>query len=338
MQFINNLRGIAILLIVFTHAISAVPQPGDIGSFLDYVFGSGTVIFMFISGYLFSSTLDGFDYLPYLKNKFLSVVLPYLIITCPAVLMYALALKTSHAWIDMDWFVNDLNPFERYVFMTVTGAALGPLWFIPMVILYFIAAPAFKAVARSNLLIPLLLATLVAAIMIGRPDNNNNPFQSFVFYLPPYLLGIAAHVHIGSIMRLKPASLLLLLGYLALYAISYFVVYTETFRPDSTITMVLYLPLVIIMTAFCAHYLDKRNVWIDMFARLSFFIFFIHGYFSGMERMTLRRLGFVEAIENPGLEIVVIVATFLMIIVMSLSAYIVLKFMLRDKSRHLIGG
>jgi len=102
--------------------------------------------------------------------------------------------------------------------------------------------------------------------------------------------------------------------------------------------MVLYLPLVIIMTAFCAQYLEKRNIWLDMFARLSFFIFFIHGYFASLERIALQKLGFVDVIENPGLEIVVIVATFLMIIVMSLSAYIVLKFLLRDKSRHLIGG
>lgn len=338
MQFINNLRGVAILLIVFTHAISAVPQPGDVGYFLDYVLGNGTVVFMFIAGYLFSSTLDGYEYGPYLKNKFLSVILPYIFIATPAILTYLVGIKNGHGWIDLEWLRHNFNPVVQYFYILAMGAALGPLWFIPMVVLYFIASPAFKFITRSNLLIPAILLTTIIAFIVGRPPGNSNPLQSFVFYLPSYLLGIASHVHLQTLLKLKPISGWLLAGYLAIYIIFYFTVYDTTMVDGATSTMLFYLPLTVLLTVFFAQYLDRRNAILDMFARLSFFIFFIHGYFSALERAVLRRAGLITAIENPFIEVIVIIATFLAIIVMSLAVYVVLKLITRDKSRYIIGG
>lgn len=337
MQSVNNLRGVAILCIVFAHAISILPNPAGAGQFLDYFIGKGSLPFMFISGFLFSETAKYFRYGDYLKNKVIFVVVPYVVTSLPASLLYVFHLKTNHLWMNVGWFEN-LNVVERYLYLLLTGAQLGPLWFIPMIVLYYIASFAFAYLRQSVLLFPVFLISLVVAYFVDRPFGNSNVLQSFVFFIPAYLFGIIANIHYDKIMKLKPFSAYLLVLYVVIFAVIYFLAYTSEQRPTESESLLRSLPLLIIVLAFFAQYMDFKIRFLDMFARLSFFIFFIHGYFPGLVRLTIPVLRSDVRIENPFLETAMIVLAFLMMLFLTLSTYVVLKLLLRDKSRYLIGG
>ena len=62
MQFINNLRGLAILMIISGHSISTLPDKGAFINMINNVVGNGTILFIVIAGYLFAETAVGFHY------------------------------------------------------------------------------------------------------------------------------------------------------------------------------------------------------------------------------------------------------------------------------------
>lgn len=338
MQAINNLRGIAILMIVFTHAIWTMPQVGPVGEFLDYYIGSGTIFFMFIAGYLFATQSENFNFKSYLTNKAAYVLLPYLVIAFPAAMLYVLGLKDYHAWIPMDWYMHDLNPLQRYLYIVVRGAMLGPLWFIPMVILFYITSPLFLLIRKTHAIIPIFLITLGTAWWIGRPDFNDNTFQSYAFFFPVYLLGIMAYKYSAALARLTPYALPIGATYMVFFGLLYFVAFSPEHRPSSADELVLYVPLVLSLLLMMSRYMNYRILFLDMCARLSFFIFFIHGYFSGIFRFTLRQVQHDLSIGNPVLELLAIIVTGCAILMLSLAAFVGLKLITRSRSRYLIGA
>ncbi len=337
-QFINNMRGIAILIIVYTHAIWAMPAPGEATAFLDYAVGNGTLIFIFIAGYLFSKTTDRFRYVSYLENKIKNVLVPYLIVSLPASLLYVFHIKTTHQWLDMDWFYTNLNLLERYLYLAATGAQLGPLWFVPMIVVFYLVSPVFAYLRNSNLIFPLVFIALVIAYLAGRPVGNSNPFQSFLFFTPFYLLGMIAFRFNDQLMSLERHANPLAVG----YAIFFITLYFIFFRPPAASTdsdqLLIYLPLILILTVFCKKHLNRRVPILDMFGRLSFYIFFVHGYFAAAMLVVTRRLFGEQGLHLAFAEVLVITTIFCAITFMSLATYVVLKYLLKDKSRYIIGG
>jgi surface polysaccharide O-acyltransferase-like enzyme len=337
-QFINNMRGIAILIIVYTHAIWAMPAPGKATPFLDYIVGNGTLVFIFIAGYLFSQTTDRFQYVPYLVNKIKTVLIPYLVVSLPASLLYVFHIKTTHQWIDMDWFFTALNPIERYLYLVATGAQLGPLWFVPMIVIFYIASPIFAYLKNSNFIFPLVVITLVIAYVAGRPVGNSNPFQSFLFFTPFYLLGMIAFRMNDQLMSLQryidPVAILYAVFIVALY----FLFFSPPAESTDSDQLLIYLPLIPIATVFCRKHLNRRIPVLDMFGRLSFFIFFIHGYFAGAILTVTRRLFGEQGLQNAPVEFIVITGIFCVMTFLSLATYVVLKYFLKDRSRYVIGG
>lgn len=338
MQYINNLRAIAIMMIIFTHSLWALPGVGDAIPLLDFLVGNGTIVFIYIAGYLFYQTTDDFHYIPFLKNKLLTVVLPYLIVSLPATLLYVLELKTYHRWLDMDWYFS-LGYIQRYLYMAIMGASLGPLWFIPMIVLFYIASPVFLPLKQSRLLIPIFLVALAVAYMTGRPEGNNNPFHSCLFYLAPYLLGMIVARNEAKLQPFLSMSLPVLIGYIGFQIVVFLIVFHKSREATDSIAMLFYIPLVLLMTMACKNVLNRKIPILDMFARLSFFLFFIHGYFAGFARLVLRiTFGENVAIANPIMEFFVAVFLSLLITFMCLLFYVVLKYITKSRSRYLIGA
>ena len=339
MQYINNMRGIAILMIIVAHSMLATGKVGGAAVYVDFIAGNGTIVFMFISGFLFARTSEDLDYFPFLRNKALTVVLPYLVTSLPITLAFVFEIGTRHRWIDMDWYFS-LNLVERYLFMVVTGAQLGPLWFIPMIVLIYLAAPVFAFLQRSPLLVPVFVATLVIAYVLKRAPHNANTFHSFAYYLPVYLLGIMAcrYEKLGD--RLVPLAVPLLGLYLLFETVLFALVFSA---PDQRITsspaLLLNIPLTVLIMLACKQALSRKNIVLDLFARLSFFIYFVHGYFTGVLRNILKLiLGPDIAIPNPVFDVAAIAGTALFAIVASLTLYVGLKYVTKDKSRYLIGA
>lgn len=330
-QYLNNYRGIAILLVVLAHALTAFSGvDGTSASFavkaLDVIVKDCTVIFIALAGYFFTALLPSFNYPTFLKNKFENVIVPYLIVSLPAALLYVSGIKQTHYWIDMDWF-HTLNPLYQYVFLIVTGAQLGPLWFVPAIVLFYLFSPVLFFLARKNLVFVFFLLSLGPALYLGRPPYNENPLQAFVFFMPAYTMGMLLAQHKTAYVKIAPASLPLLILVLAAIVAKY-----DVLKYNASIDMLAKLALTYVLMAVCYRYLNFRIVLLDLMARLSFYLFFIHGYFVGAFRSALPKLGL--AVDG----IVAIVTASVLTIILSIATYIIVKLIFGRKTKMLVGA
>ena len=67
-----------------------------------------------------------------------------------------------------------------------------PLWFIPMIAVYYVVAPVFVWVDRRPKWYAAIAPLLVLASFSHRPQHQTELSQSLVYFLPVYLSGMAA--------------------------------------------------------------------------------------------------------------------------------------------------
>lgn len=114
---------------------------------LNVIIRNGTVYFVFIAGFLFQYLSVKYEYKNYLRKKLDNVIIPYLIISIPAVLLCILFGDTDSPV----WFVpifSQFNVITKIYFLYVTGAQLFPYFFIPMIVIFYIFAPVFIYIDR----------------------------------------------------------------------------------------------------------------------------------------------------------------------------------------------
>ena len=93
------------------------------------------MLFVFIAGFLFQYLKKKFEYRSYLIRKTRYVILPYLIISALPIGLKLIGLHQS------DWVPPEMIPdgiFGKAVFYLASGKHLGPFWFIPMIVIFYI--------------------------------------------------------------------------------------------------------------------------------------------------------------------------------------------------------
>ena len=122
---VENFRGIAIFFVMLSH-LSSFSSLGPAGKYLLFTFVDATTWFVFISGYLFSHIEKNinFKYIDYIYKKFKFVIIPYLILSIPAILVGLYFQRHT---------LLELNVAEYILWsLSVGGSVVGPMWFIPM--------------------------------------------------------------------------------------------------------------------------------------------------------------------------------------------------------------
>lgn len=284
------------------------------------------MLFVLVAGHFFYALSGNFSYAPFLKNKALNVVAPYAFVSFPAAMIYVLGLKHEHQWLDMEWFTS-LHYLWRYVYLMFMGAHLGPLWFIPMILVYYLMSPLWVWLIKVDKIHYVLVAFLLLSMYVGRAPDNSNFIQSGIYYLPAYLLGmyLGRHPDVVDRMGLHAqvgfwVSLLVLLSLGGCYA------YGITWKVPVALVFGCYLICI------CKQKLNHRQKWLDLFARLSFYLFFVHGYVTGFFRSALK------SFDHYAWEPVLVLFVFATTLLLCLAAYIPLKMLLRERSKYLIGA
>lgn len=186
LRYVHNFRAVAILFIVAGHAaftLGRVAEPRTMDLLAD-VLDYGTVLFLFIAGFLFQHLSASFDYRRYLGRKLRNVILPYVVILLPGI---AFVLWTNRN--------TESSPLLRVgtILLTGTGTPNYPMWYIPMIALFYLAAPLFIAVVRRPRLYWVVVPLLVFSTVAQRPPGPQT-FAIALYFLPVYLLGMwAAH-------------------------------------------------------------------------------------------------------------------------------------------------
>jgi hypothetical protein len=288
---IHSFRAIAIIFIVAGHVIWAFSwhQHPDVRDFLADFFENGTVLFVFVSGFLFQHLSARFDYRDFLSKKFRNVVLPYLIISTPAVLYTLLRDHPTTTYPQLD---HTSSVYQALWLYTKGGAHINyPLWFIPMITVYFLLAPAFMILVRHPRLYWLLVLMIPTSLIAHRPPFPNlDLLHLCVYYLSAYVTGMFCSQFQGRIepMLNRYAWLLAafyMLAFLAHFHWSRFHGNYEVSHIFSTekglIDWTFALKLVLCFTLWAVMSRLDRHVapHLRYLADASFAIFFVHMYF-----------------------------------------------------------
>jgi surface polysaccharide O-acyltransferase-like enzyme len=327
---IENFRGIAILFVVFSH-LASIRYAGDAGKYLYYLVGDATAWFVFISGYLFAYLEFGrFSFPSYMKKKLQYVLLPYLIISS---LTIAGAVA---AGLPQALGLSALG-FTGWA-LVVGGAIVPPLWFIPMITLFFLITPAIHALRDNKWLYLVCAIGMALSLFTSRPFLNTNPLFAFIHFVGFYALGVLASVNARQIDKLSPsrATGLMLLS-IAIFLISAGF-YTEydpgaTFLEDSGELDVMQLgKLALLVAVFIGFekFFNRRNAMLSYVANVSFGLFFVHGLFLGSAAFLSQHIDFPNDLSFIAAE----AAT---VLLFSFGTVALVKKLLGTRSRYVIG-
>jgi peptidoglycan/LPS O-acetylase OafA/YrhL len=282
------MRALAIVFVVFTHIPSNKHSVDalDAHEVLAAFFTNGTTLFVFIAGYLFAYLTRRLDYPSYLGKKILWVILPYFLVTT-AMLAYRWQMQqVTPTFYYGDW----LTRLEYLIWIYARGwYVLGPLWFVPMIALFYLAAPLFQFFIRHRAGACLLPVTLALSVFTFRSYYNDNPLLSFVHFFGIYHLGVMIGAHREKVENWLADSRTLwvfglfcaisyglLLAYWNEQRLAYFEEYFNGGNIMANFSQLQKISFTLFCLGLAARYLRQRYRMVQSLAECSFGIFFIH--------------------------------------------------------------
>jgi len=249
--YINNFRAIATLFVVFNHSVPALDWTGDdqLSRLIKIVFTNGAVLFTFIAGFLFQHLVYKFDYRTYLIARFKLVVTPYLILSLPAVLTWTFLYQKTSLGIPADFY--SWSSAMRILYLYVTGLHLAPVWFIPMIVLFYLAAPVFHWFDRCPRAYWILPALMLLSYIVPR---HWNPVIAFVHFLSIYVFGMFCSRYKQQVLPLTFKYLILLV---VLFAVLVVVQWLYTHEVQGYINYWIKLIVCVATIAVLARYDDR---------------------------------------------------------------------------------
>jgi probable poly-beta-1,6-N-acetyl-D-glucosamine export protein len=272
-QHIHVFRGVAIILIVCAHTVPSLDWTNHplLGAFFNAVANQSSIFFFFIAGYLFQHLSTKFEYRRYLRQKVRTVILPYLLLSIPALIVFTLLIQRVGMW---SWFY-ELPIWEQVALFLLTGKHLAPLWFVPTISLFYLAAPLFLWIDRRYpvaywLTVPLL----ILSGYLGR-GGEWGPLNFAQHLLPFYLLGMAVcHYQVKALLLIQRWwPLLAIVAIVSLFGRA-----LEWETPPFW-QVPFKLCMVLLLTWLLWKYHRIFGSRLDYIADISFGIFFIHAYF-----------------------------------------------------------
>ena len=347
LRYIHNFRAIAILLIVAGHCTWSLNwsnyQYPFLASILMICFLNGTVLFVFIAGFLFQHLSSRFIFKQYIQKKFKFVILPYIFFSIPAIAV-KLSLSTSipvknpcfFSGIFADWpsIVNLLFILKKFGWYIITGDSLTPFWFIPMISIFFLMAPILIFLDRGQKIYLLLPLFITLSIFIPRPAETTNIFQSFPHFFSIYLFGMfASRYKEKIIVTMEKFWILMCFGIVAMIILEVLLPGSQPgYSPFNFLQKMLLSMLLVSWLWKIDIVIPKRvGIWGDRVANLSFGIYFIHYYFL---YVAIETPFFKTFFEGSGFSFLVI---FICTTVLSIVSLQIAKTFLRKNSRIFLG-
>lgn len=280
LNYINVFRGFAILAIVAIHTLLFSHNTSFQSAISAELLGSGSVFFVFISGFLFQHLSYKFEYKDYLSKKWNNVICPYLITSIPGII------NVIYLCDPIDNPYHEFNKaFQVFLFYCTGCHHNMPTWFIPMMAVFFIVAPVLLFLEKKGLLFKFLPVLLFITLAIKRPDNTNSYLiiLSFLHFLSIYVTGMYFAAHKEKIDLSNKTLIGLSVLFVIFSAISVYNIMADTYIHLSSFSK---LTLALIIMALLKRYdnfiQSKKfiNKSFDILAKYSFGIFFVHYYIN----------------------------------------------------------
>lgn len=280
LNYINNFRGIAILYIIIIHTVSAFnwvqsPLTKDI---LYLLLTNGSILFVFIAGYLFQHLSETYEIKKYLKTKFKYVVMPYLICAIPATIYFV--------WYEVRWdvpyWLYNYSKFGQILWLYLLGKSLVPYWFLPMIFIYYLFSPVLIWLDKKKTIYWFIPIFCIISVHVGR---GLYPYQNFVYFFPVFLFGM-----FFSRFRLKTMQIISSNIYLSLSIVTVLLIYFFEFKfnfhgasfIEKNLLCTIYLSLLY-------KYDHILNSSFDFLAKTSFGMYFVHSYFVSIIKLLYKQ-------------------------------------------------
>jgi probable poly-beta-1,6-N-acetyl-D-glucosamine export protein len=347
-QHVHNLRGLAILFVIAVHArggladwLTNTDTLRVVASIFDAEEGNGTIMFVFIGGFLFQYLNAGsFDFRRYLQTKFKYIILPYLIFSIPIILF------RIHSDYYQPGLPDDFLHYSvvfQFVYYLLIGSHMAPFWFISAIILFYITAPLFHYLDKPLFYKYFFPLVMIAGMFTYRPEHNANPFLAYVHFMPVYFTGMWASRYHQEIMEtLRRYIVLLAILYIAISAMDI----GGLLQQDLTFEQILserllifnfYFLRSIILALFCLALFyslaNKRLTLFEVLGNYSFGIFFLHFIWVVVTRRILEEVGI-----NVDFSLVTYLLYFTLITILSTVSVYAIKRVAGSYSRNLIGS
>ena len=350
LPYIHNLRGFAIIFVVCVHArgydTDWISHPG-VNRFLDTIFdpseGNGTVLFLFIGGFLFQHlTHKRFEFKKYLEQKFKVIILPYIIISIPIIL---LRINTGFNSLSLPPDFEDRSQLYQLFHYLFTGAHMAPFWFIPAIVIIYLTAPLLHAIDNSKFYNYIFPFIFLLSLFTFRPAHNANPFLAYLHFVPAYLTGMWASFNRHRILAAEKKLLYPLIAIFIVFSILDLSGKTELARlmtfekvlEGQIILFNIYILKAVILCFILMLILyrlqHKSMPLIELLGHYSFGIFFVHYIFISLFRNSLLLAGITIDFS------VLTYFTFaLFVMLVSIMVVYLLKKLTGHYSRYLIGS
>jgi len=336
-QHIHVFRGVAIMGIVMAHTIPSLDWSHSplTGRFFDALVNESSIFFFFIAGYLFQHLSARFVFKHYLRQKLMTVILPYLILSVPALIIFTQFTQRTGMW---PWFYQ-LPVWEQVGLFLITGKHLAPLWFVPTISLFYLMAPLLLWIDRSvPRLYWMIIPLLILSTYLGR-DGPHGPLDKAIYLLPAYLMGMAFSHHKEQGMALVQRWWWALLACAAVCCAGVVLQWADP--PHYQLPMKMAACLLLVYLLYRQHHRVGHRL--DFVAEVSFGIFFIHAYFISAIKVTTVYLVEGSIYQGVGGEVIRGSAPMLLlyagsVLVLSTAFIWVSKKALGNRSRKIIGA
>lgn len=346
LNYIHYFRGLAIVFIVGLHA-AAMPAWDNEQLKRAFIvpFNNGTVLFVFIAGFLFYYlNHQRFDYADYLRKKFLYVIVPYLIVSIPAIFdKFYFDDVGEHWWMDSTY--NTLPAPVKVIWLLITGRHMGVFWFIPMISVVYILAPLILRFAKTKAFLYVTPVLVIISLFTFRFGYYANIGISLIYFFPTYLFGIwLCQQREFLFAHARTLAFLFVGSYIGISLCEFmnWLPFFETVgRPETNLDWSHFNVNKFKMTLFCVgglaalYRVQNYNIrFLKILGDYSFGIFFVHLYILQVFRM-LDRAGYVR-ISPP--NIFTFLLYFFVVMALAVAGVWVTKLIFRDKSRYVIGS
>jgi probable poly-beta-1,6-N-acetyl-D-glucosamine export protein len=349
LSYLHNLRGLAILYVVAVHCRAFVPEwlihPSVnrfFDTFLDPTEGNGTVLFLFIGGFLFQHlTHNNFEFRKFIEQKFKVIMLPYLLISIPLIII---RLVTPFESLSLPQNFDDHSVAYKVVHFILTGAHMPPFWFISTIVLFYFTAPLLHLCDRPFFYKYIFPFIFLSCLFTYRPAHNANPLLAYLHYIPIYITGMWASFNREKILAVAPNLLYILIAcYVSLCALD--LMGWENHSRETTFEQVLQGSIVVNIYIFKAvilcfmlmlmlyHLRHQKMPFIELLGDYSFGIFFIHYLYISVLRKLVEIMNIHIDFSMPAYLIFTI-----MILGMSTGTVYLVKKLSGRYSRYLIGS
>ncbi len=347
LNYIHYFRGLAILFIVGLHACVTLLWEDRViqRKALIILFNNGTVLFVFIAGFLFYHlNKDRFSYGDYLKKKFMYVILPYLVVSVPAILDKFLFDKLGEHWWINHAFI-DMSIPEKIGYMLVTGRHMGVFWFIPMITIIYFAAPLILRFAKTQAFLYIVPVLTFLGLFTFRFGYYANIALSLEYFLPVYFFGIWTY-RIKEFLFERAKMFLLILGslflLLTIFEFLEILPFSETIGlRDVQYTIYrfnwnkLKMHIFAIMALlFFYHWPERKFPVLKLMGNYSFGIYYVHLYVIQVFRL-LDLKGYFR-ISPP--NIFTFTLYFIAVVLITVGLVKLVRLVFKDRSRYFIGS